>query len=620
MADSFLGKVLEVDLSDRSLREYEPKTSDLHSFIGGSGYGAFLSAPLLPSPPQPLDPDNPLMFLAGPLTGTPVPTSGRHTVVSRSPLTGLWGEASLGGSWGRELRRAGYLGVVVRGCSDKPAYLYVSPQGVEIRDAGRVWGLECEPSDRALREETDPKAVVSTIGPAGERRVPLAGIFSDGQHARTAGRCGLGAVAGAKNLKAIVVRGSGRVPVQDPKALKQGIKQLAGSYKKLSQALGSLGTPFLVHPCAEIGTMPLMNWRKGAWAEAEKITGQELDKRFGAGQYHCAGCPVGCGRVVKLDEKLMGGPEYETLGIFGGACLIDDLEAICRLNRLCNQLGLDTIEAGSLVALAMELYERGLLSKQDTGGLELTWGNWRAAMELVGQMGRREGFGASWGRGLKAVTEEIGGLAPDCAVQVKGMAAAAHDPRAYFSVALGYATSNRGACHLQAMSHVFERNITLPEWGQEEPLDRFEVEGKAELVMRSQHLMALFDSLALCKFSLFAGAGPTVLAQWLNAVCGWEMDAGELEKCGERIFNLKRIYNNCLGVSRKDDTLPGRLLTHQRGEGGTVKSLPPLNLMLSEYYELRGWDQEGVPRPAKLAELGLASLVANTNLPRMLSG
>ena len=457
-----------------------------------------------------------------------------------------------------------------------------------------------------MRAETDPKAVVATIGPAGERLVPLAGIFSDGAHARVAARCGLGAVAGSKNLKAVVVRGVGKAPVRNLDALKQGIRPLAENYRNLARALGGSGTPNLVFPCAEVGSMPFQNWRKGKWEGVEKINGQELKRRFYKGQYHCAGCPIGCGRVIELDGEDVGGPEYETLALFGGSCLIDDLEALCRLNRRCNQLGIDTMEAGSLVALAMELYERGRLTREDTDGLQLTWGNFSAAAELVEQMGRGEGLGGLLGQGMNAVIEQLGPLTGEFAVQVKGLASAAHDPRAYNSIALGYATSPKGACHLTAFSHVFERNVAMPEWEINEPLDRLEVEGKAKLVVRSQHLMALFDSLAICKFSVFAGVSPSLLCRWLNAVTGWDFDTEQLESCGERIFNLKRLYNNHLGISRKDDILPGRFLTHKRGEGGTPKDLPPLNVMLSDYYELREWDELGIPQPAKLDELGLS--------------
>jgi aldehyde:ferredoxin oxidoreductase len=299
----------------------------------------------------------------------------------------------------------------------------------------------------------------------------------------------------------------------------------------------------------------------------------------------------------------MAGPEYETLGIFGGSCMIDNLEAICRLNRLCNQMGLDTIETGAMVAFAMELYEHGILSRADTDGQDLTWGNWQAAMELVRKIGRKEGLGALLSNGLKEASQRLEGIALECALHVKGMTLPAHDPRAYNSIALGYATSNRGACHLQAFSHIFERNVFFEEWGYEKPLDRFAVERKGELVAKSQDLMALFDSLALCKFSVFGGVTPTVLTEWLNCVTGWELETEELSQCGERIFNLKRLYNSQLGISRKDDTLPDRLLTHRRKEGGAAQNLPPLHNMLSDYYEYRGWNEFGIPRSDKLESL-----------------
>jgi aldehyde:ferredoxin oxidoreductase len=495
---------------------------------------------------------------------------------------------------------------VINGRAEAPSYLWVSPDGVALRSAEDIWGQECQESDERLRSETDAKAAVATIGPAGERLVRLAGIFTDGSHARVAARCGLGAVLGSKNLKAVVLRGVGKVPVRKPEELKQSIKPLLENYRNVAKPLGRFGTANLVYPCSETGSMPFQNWRKGKWEGAEKINGQELSTRFNKGQFHCAGCPIGCGRVIELDGQEMAGPEYESLALLGGSCLIDDLEELCRLNRRCNQLGIDTMEAGSLVALAMELYERGDLTSADTGGLELNWGNVSAAARLVEQMGRREGLGEMLGQGMNAVVRQMGSRAGESAVQVKGLAAAAHDPRAYNSIALGYATSPRGACHLQAFSHVFERNVSMPEWGINAPMDRLAVEGKAELVVRSQHLMTLLDSLAICKFSTFAGVSPSILCQWLNAVTSWDFDTNQLEGCGERIFNLKRLYNNHLGISRKDDTLPGRFLTLKRGEGGTVDNLPPLNIMLSDYYELRGWDEFGIPRQEKLTDMGLA--------------
>jgi aldehyde:ferredoxin oxidoreductase len=603
------GNFLRIDLTTRRIRATEESQDVLKKYVGGSGYGAYLLSVAFDSGLDPFYPDNTLLFMTGPLTGTAVPTSGRHTVVSRSPLSGVWGESSVGGHWGCELRKAGYDGVVVGGKADAPVYIWISPEGVEIRDAAHVWGTACEESDRILRSETDSKAAVCTIGPAGENLVPLAGLFTDGHHARTAARGGLGAVAGSKNLKGLVARGNGRVPVHRPEALKESIKKAMGLFMERTRGLSRMGTAGLVRPCEQIGTMPIKNWTRGSWPEgAGAISGERLNERFVKGQFRCAGCPIGCGRVIELDGKEVGGPEYETLGFFGGCCLIDDLEAICRLNRLCNEVGIDTIEAGALVAFAMELYERGIISKTDTDGLELRWGNWEAAMALIRHMSQKEGFGSILGLGLKMASETLGGMALECAVHVKGLSAAAHDPRAFNSIALGYATSNRGACHLQAFSHIFERNVFIEEWGYDRPLDRYNVKGKAELVAKSQDLMALFDSLALCKFSLFGGITPSILSEWLNAVTGWDLSLGEFNCCGERIFNLKRIYNNRLGISRKDDQLPGRFLVHKRKEGGTTENLPPLHVMLSDYYEYRGWDEEGIPKREKLDQLGLRDL------------
>jgi aldehyde:ferredoxin oxidoreductase len=602
--EQIFGNLLHINLTTHKIEKIREKEEIFRDYIGGSGYGAYLICQNSTDLPDPLDPKSPLLFMTGPITGTPVPTSGRHTVIARSPLTGIWGEASVGGHWGRELRRAGYDGVVVEGKSEKPVYIWISTEGVEIRDAAHVWGMECQETDSLLRKETDGNAVVSTIGPAGENLVPMAGIFTDGEHARTAARCGLGAVAGSKGLKAIVVRGKGKIPVRRPDALQESIKGLIKSSQERTKGLSLFGTPGLVIPCEQIGDMPIRNWRQGSWPKgAETISGQKLKETFLKGQFRCAGCPIGCGRVVELDGISMAGPEYETLGIFGGSCLIDNLEAICRLNRLCNQMGLDTIETGAMVAFAMELYEQGILSKTDADGLDLTWGNWQAAMELVRKIGRKEGLGAFLGRGLKETSQHLGGLASEFALHVKGMAPPAHDPRAYNSVALGYATSNRGACHLQGFTHIFERNIFFKEWGYDKPLDRFGVEKKGELVAKSQDLMALFDSLALCKFSIFGGVTPSILTEWLNYVTGWDIGIEELSRCGERIFNLKRLYNVRLGISRKDDRLPDRLLTHRRKEGGAAQNLPPLHIMLSDYYEYRGWNEFGIPRSDKLESL-----------------
>jgi len=607
---AYTGKMLTIDLTSGGLTYTSIPEDVMRSFLGGSGLGAYILWHCVRPETGPLDPESLLMFLGGPLTGTAVPGSGRHSVIAKSPLTGIWGEASVGGTWGRELRRAGLDGIIVSGKAANPVYLWVCDSHVEIRSARHVWGMDTYTASQVLRAETDADAAVSVIGPAGEKLVVISGIFTDGAEGRAAARCGLGAVQGSKNLKAIVVRGSSRPPVVNRDRLLSSVKDVAPSIVKKAEALGVLGTPRLVIPCEEVGDLPIRNWLLGRWQEgARRISGQTMKETILTGRYHCAGCPIGCGRRVRVDSGPFapvngGGPEYETLGVLGSGCLVDNLEAVAYANELCNRYGLDTIEVGGAASFAMEAFERGLLSEKDADGVALRWGDPNALIYLVRSIGEARGLGKVLGGGLRAAAQAIGGQSCEFALHVKGMALPAHDPRAYNSLALGYATSNRGACHLQAFSHVFERSLALPDVGIF-PQDRFSWEHKGELVARAQNLMSVLDSLCVCKFTLSGGVTPTMLAEWLNLVTGWDIDANELMRTGERIFNLKRMFNVRCGVSRKDDTLPARILTHKRGEGGAANNLPPLNLMLSDYYQYRGWSEFGVPLASTLADLGI---------------
>jgi aldehyde:ferredoxin oxidoreductase len=324
--------------------------------------------------------------------------------------------------------------------------------------------------------------------------------------------------------------------------------------------------------------------------------------------YHCGRCVISCGRVVRAADgpyagQEIGGPEYETLGLLGSNLLIDDLPAIAKANELCNRFGLDTISTGGVLGFAMEAYQRGLISKKDMSGVDLTWGNKEAVFSMIEMIATRKGLGSVLAEGVKAAAEQIGGIAPEFAIHVKGLEPPAHDPRAKMTVALGFATSNRGACHLQAFTHDFEEGACIPDLGSEQLIDRFAVDGKAENVYLMQNLMSMFDSLICCKFVLFADMTVEPLTQFLNYVTGWDLSPQEFMKTGDRIFTLKRMYNTRLGISRKDDTLPLRMLTHKRG-GGT-NALPPLGTLLNEFYQYRGWDEFGIPKIEKLKELGL---------------
>jgi len=610
--NGYMGKILYFDLSSSKVHIGDMNEEWAHQFIGGSGLGAKILYELTNERTDPLGPENPLIFMTGPFTGTAVPLSGRHAVVSRSPLTGIFGESDVGGTWGANLKKAGFDGMIITGKSENPVYLWVHNGEWEIRNASHLWGKDTYEVDPILKGETHEKAVVSTIGQAGENQVLLAAIMTDGKDGRAAGRCGMGAVMGSKNLKAIVVYGTGNVPVFDPESVARLPKEHGAFINKNAENFKKYGTPGSLSVFEAMGTLPLQNWKfVGRWEEsAEKINGFTLAETLLTGRYFCDSCVLGCGRVVKVESGPYAGvegagPEYETLALLGSNLLIDNLEALCFANELCNRFGLDTMSTGGAIAFGMEAYEKGLIDREDTGGIELQWGSAKAMIEMIKMIAQKKGFGEILAKGVKRASEELGKNSVEFAMHIKGLELPAHDPRGYNAGAVGFATASRGACHLAGLSHTFERVLKSPEIGIPEPLDRFEVDGKGILAAKSQDLMGMMDSLKLCKFILFGGITLTHIVKWYHSVTGREMTIDDFMKTGERIFNLKRLYNVRLGISRKDDTLPFRSLTFKRMGKGLTPNLPPLGQMLSEYYEHRGWSEEGIPTPEKLKELGL---------------
>jgi aldehyde:ferredoxin oxidoreductase len=604
------GHVLVIDLPDQSSRVLEIEPQIQKKFLGGAAVAAHLYGQFVQRDVPPLDPASPFIVMTGPLTGTPIMLSGRHGIAGRSPLTGFWGEASVGGHWGRELKRAGFDGLVMLGKADRRTYLWLKDGKLEFRDASHVWGLDTFETDRLLRSELNDKTQVCSIGPAGEKLVKYAGVFTDGAHARTAARCGLGALMGSKNLKAIVVQGSGEVPIENMDALRRSVKELMPGFTEKLKGMSDFGTPGILEPCEAIGDLPIRNWAQGKWTEnAAKIGGQEFNSKYLKKQFHCASCPVGCGRIVggTLDPSLeeTGGPEYETLAMLGSNCLVDDLPSLMRLNELVNRLGLDTIETGAVVAFCMELYEKGLIDSKELGSLRLKWGDARASEDLIRMIVSREGFGDVLAEGLRSAADKIGGMATEYAIQSNNMALPAHDPRAYASIALGYSTSARGPCHTNSFSHIFERWSTFPEVGIDQVLDRFQSEGKADLVINIQNVMNLWENLALCKFTFFGDIQLRHVSEWLRHTVGLNMSIQDLIEVGERSVNLKRQLNVKWGMSRKNDTLPLRVITHRVNDGGAGNHLPPFNVMLADYYEKRGWSREGLPTKETLGRLEL---------------
>lgn len=611
MLGGYAGKFLWVDLTKMEWRTEEVTEAMARKWLGGSGWAAAIVPEMVPAAADPLGSENVLGFFTGPLTGTMVPSSGRHCVAAKSPLTGIWGEASVGGNWGKALKHAGYDALILNGQAPEPVYLWINEDTVEILPAGSLWGLDTYEVEAAIRERTHPQAEVCSIGPAGERLARIAGLFTDGREGRAAARCGLGAVAGSKKVKAIAVYGKKTPALANREALLKSIKALLPGIKERTKGQTNFGTPGLVLPCEQLGDFPVKNWTLGSWEEgARKISGVQLAEKYLTGRFHCASCPIGCGRRIAITEGPYsgvsgGGPEYETLGLFGGSCMIDDLAAICYANELCNRYGIDTIDAGNLVAFSMEAYEKGIIGREDTGGREIKWGDPDTLIELIKEMGEGQGFGAILAEGFPALAKRFGDAVKEMGITAKGLSFPAHEPRAYNSIAVGYATANRGACHLEAFSHAFERNLAMPDLGIDQPLDRFSSEGKGVMAAKAQNLMMVFDSIAACKFLLFGGVNPTILSEWLTMATGMAWKAEELVQCGERIFNKKRLYNVECGITRKDDTLPERILRQPRGSGGAATNLPPLEAMLDEYYAFRGWDANGIPTEAKKRELGL---------------
>jgi aldehyde:ferredoxin oxidoreductase len=607
-------KLLRVDLSNRKIEVEDFDQNLIRKYIGGLGIEAKILYEGTTPETDPLSPENILMAVTGPFTGTGVPTSGRHHLVARSPLTGFFGESNVGGSWAVHFKRAGFDGIVIRGKSEVPVYIWIHDGKVEIRDARPIWGKNSYESAQWLKKETSREATAAVIGPAGERMAKIASVPHIGHIVRAAARTGLGAVMGSKNLKATVVFGEGLIPVAKPDELKARIKEITPHIQGTTEAFGKFGTSGGIDNYEKIGNFPVKNWTQGRWAGAKKISGVAMHDTILSGRKACMHCPIACGRHIKVTEGPYApmdceGPEYETIGTLGGLCLVDDLVAIAKANQLCNQYGLDTISAGGIIAFAMEAYEKGMITRTDTDGVELTWGSAEALVQMVHKMGRGEGIGRLMTEGSKRMAEALGKNAIEFAIHVKGLEPSAHDPRRFFSQALSYGTAARGACHNASWSHPYELALYMSEIGFPEPQDPYEIERKAEFTAKMQDLMCAMDALILCRFSQVGKAvNVTNHVDWLNLITGWNMEIPEYMKVGERLFNLKRMYNCRVGASRKDDFLPYRFMTLKRTGEDLTNQLPPMGRLLSDYYTYRGWSEDGIPTPGKLEELGLDEL------------
>jgi aldehyde:ferredoxin oxidoreductase len=608
----YAGRWLRIDLGSGEVGPTSIAEEDVRTWLLGSGWAAHLLYQMLDPALHPLDRASPLLVFNGLLTGTFAPAAARSSWCARSPLTGIWNESNVGGHWGAEMRFAGFDGLVITGRASSPVALWIADGEAEIRDASAVWGCGTFETHDRLREETDPQAQVACIGPAGERCVPLAGVMTGGQaHNRAAGRGGIGALMGAKNLKAIVVRGRQRPTYPDRDRLRTVVRRANGVIRERSAGMAKFGTAGGIPAAEHFGGMPLKNWQQGSWPDgAHAISGQAIHDTIRVRDTACFACPVGCGKAVEVEEGPYAGtwgegPEYETLCGFGGNLLIDDLPALAAINVRCNDLGLDTISTSGVIAFATEAMERGVIPSEAAGDMPLAWGEPESVLGLVGQIAHRKGLGALLADGVRAAVPRLGPEAARFAVHVKGLEPAYHDPRAFVDMGLNYATASRGACHLESGTYWRGYGIEWPGW-QEGDYDRLNSnEETVKVVIAFQDYLATYNPLGLCKFMIKGGMDPLRTTELLNAATGWDWAAGDLLQVGERLFNLKRLINLRLGVDRADDILPPRLLNEPRPSGTAAGNLPDLDLLLPLFYERRGWTSDGRPTRVRLEALGL---------------
>ena len=626
----YAGHYLEVDLTKGVVQKKEMEKEWARLFLGGSGVSSKILWERTTSKTDPLSPDNVLIVGTGPLTGAMFSPSGRMMFASRGPLTGVWAESHVGGFLGPEIKYAGFDFVIFNGRSPKPVYLFLRDGKAELRDASHLWGKETDVTATMIREEhKDPEVKVGTIGPAGENQVLYGSIIVD--FYRAAGRAGLGTVLGSKNVKAIAATGSLGLEAYDmDKFLEANEREMARLDDPLwTDSLASLrkyGTTDLVAVINEIGRLPTKNHWTGYYEDAEDIGPELIAEKYRIAQEACHGCAVGCKYIIrvkggKYPTEPIGGPEYETLMAFGSNCLNNDVEAVFHLGKRCDLLGLDTISTGKTISFAMELYEKGIITKKDTDGIELTWGNGEAQAELVEKIAKREGFGKILANGTRKAAEQIGGDAWKYAIHVKGLEASGQDPRAHQSMGLTYATNVRGADHLRSISCIEELGypkIAADRFGADKAeaiLEIMSPKHKGEVIWDMENLYALVDSAVICKyatmwppvfyFDTFVNVIPS-----LTGMEEWS-DPKYVRQTSERISHLRRAFNHRLGITRKEETLPPRLLSEPMPTGPSKGGLPDLDEMLDEYYSFRGCDPEtGYPLEKKLNELGLDFVVS----------
>ena len=610
----FAQRLLEVNLTNGKIHKASLEESQTRDFLGGAGLAARLFLDRFSPEVDPLSEANPLFVMTGPLVGTLFPGSSRFAVCARSPLTGFWGVGTCGGNFGPEIKFAGYDGIQVEGRAEKPVYLLIEDENVEVRDAGDLWGKDIYEVTKILkkRHSGKRKARVLAIGQAGENQVRYAAIGNDNAH--FIGRTGMGAVMGSKQLKAIVVQGTGKVVpalVDEYKEVRERVLEKCKT-SMIAQSMKSMGTAAAMDLGMMTGDVPIRNWTQGEFEGSSSIGGPAMTAEYLTRGHACFACPIACKRVVKVDEGPYQtpegpGPEYETLCTFGSYIENDNLAAIIKANELCNRYGLDTISCGATIAFAMECYEKGILTSKETEGLDLRWGDVDTALKLIEMIAFRKGIGDLLALGSLGAARKLGNDAENLVVAVKGLEVPAHDPRGFHGMGLEYAVGYRGACHLQHLSLYIEQGMSpFVEAGFPSDYTGPVSEGKAEMASLSQNLGVPAGSACLCIF-VYACLDANDVADMIRTVTGWDYTMKDLLATGERLWLLQRGMTNLMGARAEDDRLPRNILT-PLNEGMAAGSVPDMERMIKEFYERRGLDAEGLPRRDVLEKNGLSDL------------
>jgi len=622
MASGHMGRILRVNLTEGEFTTDPLPKRWKKEFIGGDGFGAKILFEEVPAHIDPLSEKNKLIIATGPITGTLWPMSGRTVFISKAPLTGIWGESHVGGFLGPELKYAGYDVLVIEGMSERPVYISIDDSDLQIRDAQQLWGLTTDRLTSAIKKaHHDPDIQVAAIGPAGERLVRYASVLVN--HARAAGRTGMGAVLGSKKVKAIAIRGHGAVEVHDHEAFVDLAKRAHSRVRSNPQAqeMGKYGTWILTAVKQEIGELPTYNHQTGVFDGWEKLSGDYIRPRYTVRDRACFGCSLGCKKVNYVREgpfagTLEEGPEYEGLMAFGSSLGIDDYATALKANQICNKYGLDIISAGATIAFAIESFVKGAITVKDTGGLGLQWGDREQIIKLLQMIADRDGFGNLLAEGSKRAAETIGRGTERYAIHVKGMEVSGQDGRTHRSIALGHATGARGADHLRSLVVVDQlgyKDVAAKRWGADklpEIIDPYTEKHKANAVFESENAYCIRDTLIVCWYSV---SWPPIFwmedfAQMLPLATG-EPYLGQVKNLttiAERQVTLKRLFNAREGITRKDDRLPDRFTKEPMPDGPGKGQTVNLDPMLNDYYTLRGWDAEtGLPTTETIRRLSL---------------